>query len=161
MQDNKWINQAIDSLVYDQILHEFESNFAAYKKDIEAVTMYAYLLFTKALFGREAKEIASHLKLSEKMYNKALKLDKKYWRARMGKARLFKHAPSEMKLGDDAIDILEDLIAWQEKQDQQHVGYELAYKDLSYMHEQVGEYELAAQVRLNARNYFKNDAYFD
>lgn len=59
----------------------------------------------------------------------------------------------------NAIDLLEKVIADQEKLPMQNV-FALAYRDLSYLHEQLGEYDLAIQVRTRGAKLFPNDPYF-
>jgi tetratricopeptide (TPR) repeat protein len=79
--------------------------------------------------------------------------------SRMTLATVYKHAPGEMNLTDDAIKLLQSVIADQEKLPMQIV-FALAYKDLSYVHEQLGEYKLAIEARAKGAKIFPDDVYF-
>lgn len=74
-------------------------------------------------------------------------------------ATLYKHAPGEMKLTEDAIELLEEVIEDQEKQPIRK-EYAMAYKDLSYVYEQLGEYEQAVEIRSKGATLFPDDVYF-
>ena len=141
------------------ILETFKQYVKDNKQDINAHISYGYLLFTKAVFSTEPKNIFALYKDSRKILKHALKLDSNNWRAQMTIATLYKHAPGEMKLTDDAIDILEKVIADQEQSDVQN-EYSQAYKDLSYVYEQLGEYDKAVLARNRGAEFFPDEPYF-
>ena len=157
--DNKILNQAIDSSQYEAILEAFKQYTKDNPQEVDAHITYGYLLFTKAVFSTEPKNIFSLYKDSQKVLKRALKIDKHHWRSRMTLATLYKHAPGEMKLTDDAIDVLEEVIADQEVSVLK-TEYSQAYKDLSYVHEQLGQYDDAVAARSRGAKWFPNDAYF-
>ena len=131
-----------------------------HKKDIDAQILYGYLLFTKAVFSATPEEIFSFYKQSQKVLKRAVKLDKQHWRANMTLATLYKHAPGEMNLTDDALDILEEVITRIKSKAHCKEQYAQAYKDLSYVYEQLGQYDEAITARRRGLKMFPDEPYF-
>ena len=159
VEENKVLNQAIDSSQYEVMVQALEEYTREHKDDVDAHSTLGYLLFTKAVFNDDPKKIFEFYKNAQKSLKRALKIDPTHWRARMTLATVYKHAPGEMNLMEDAVELLEDVIADQETQIQK-VEFAHAYKDLSYVHEQLGEYELALHVRFRGAKQFPKDPYF-
>ena len=152
-------DQVLDSSKFNGIVKEFGTYLNQNHNDVEALTTYGYLLFARSNFALNSNELRSSILKSKAAYEKALQTDPKHWRARMGLAMLYQFSPVEMNFTQDGIELLEELILFQESE-QIKPEYFFAYISLSYMYEQLGKLDKAREVRRQGSKYFPDYPFF-